>query len=208
MDMSGVPRNAISRAFFSAPDGLLDLKDGTMNNHQNQYPSTLMEISLRCVQISIGFKSQKPTLPHHLHVVGVKPAESSKKRTWICCHNVTDTQTNDSLSNKNVFQPISEHTAPFNGQIILLLHNLGSDFLCFVSTATSVTFSSSQPNNIHVTITRQRGKLKSQVEQISFQIDDLYWKEQMRQRNEFARQVILRIAQTFAGFSRSSKPNP
>jgi hypothetical protein len=46
MDISGVPRKAMSRALFSAPEGLLDLKDGTMNNHQNQYPKTWMEMSL------------------------------------------------------------------------------------------------------------------------------------------------------------------
>ncbi len=46
IDINGVPRKAISRAFFSAPVGRLERKEGTINNHHHQKPRTLIETSL------------------------------------------------------------------------------------------------------------------------------------------------------------------
>lgn len=46
IDMSGVPRNAMSRAFFSDPPGRRERRDGTINSHHHQNPRTLMEVSL------------------------------------------------------------------------------------------------------------------------------------------------------------------
>lgn len=45
-EMIGVPKKAISNADFSCPLGRLERNDGTMNNHQNQYPNTWIETSL------------------------------------------------------------------------------------------------------------------------------------------------------------------
>jgi hypothetical protein len=46
METNGVPRKAISRAFFSAPVGRLERRDGTINSHHHQNPKTLIETSL------------------------------------------------------------------------------------------------------------------------------------------------------------------
>jgi hypothetical protein len=46
MEIRGVPKNAISRAFFSGPLGFRERREGTIKSHQNQYPNTAMEISL------------------------------------------------------------------------------------------------------------------------------------------------------------------
>lgn len=46
IDMRGVPRNAISNAFFSGPDGRRERRDGTMKSHHHQNPRAFIEISL------------------------------------------------------------------------------------------------------------------------------------------------------------------
>jgi hypothetical protein len=46
IEIRGVPKKAISKAFFSGPFGLLERRDGTIKSHQNQYPKTVREISL------------------------------------------------------------------------------------------------------------------------------------------------------------------
>ena len=45
-DTAGVPRNAMSSAFFSNPFGRLERNDGTINNHHHQKPRTWMDTSL------------------------------------------------------------------------------------------------------------------------------------------------------------------
>jgi hypothetical protein len=35
-DTSGVPKKAISKAFFSGPFGFLERREGTIKSHQNQ----------------------------------------------------------------------------------------------------------------------------------------------------------------------------
>jgi hypothetical protein len=40
MEMRGVPKKAISRAFFSGPLGFRERREGTIKSHQNQYPNT------------------------------------------------------------------------------------------------------------------------------------------------------------------------
>lgn len=44
--MRGVPRNAMSKAFFSGPDGRRERSDGTMKSHHHQNPRAFIEISL------------------------------------------------------------------------------------------------------------------------------------------------------------------
>ena len=46
IEINGVPRKAISNAFFSGPFGRRERSEGTMNNHQNQYPKTWIDMSL------------------------------------------------------------------------------------------------------------------------------------------------------------------
>jgi hypothetical protein len=36
IDTSGVPKKAISKAFFSRPFGFLERREGTIKSHQNQ----------------------------------------------------------------------------------------------------------------------------------------------------------------------------
>jgi hypothetical protein len=46
IEIKGDARKAISNAFFSAPLGRRERRDGIMKSHQNQYPSTWIEMSL------------------------------------------------------------------------------------------------------------------------------------------------------------------
>jgi len=46
IEIKGVPRKAISNAFFSGPFGRRDRSEGMMKSHQNQYPRTWIEMSL------------------------------------------------------------------------------------------------------------------------------------------------------------------
>jgi hypothetical protein len=44
----------MSNAFFSNPDGLLERKDGTMNNHHHQNPRTWIDTSLYKLWFVVG----------------------------------------------------------------------------------------------------------------------------------------------------------
>lgn len=93
----GVPKNAVCKADFSGCFGQRERSEGTMNNHQNQYPRTWMEISLmfkvkktHCIGVRFLYSHQANAIP----VVALTSCMSRTSRNfqrelsgWLPCHN-------------------------------------------------------------------------------------------------------------------------
>lgn len=109
----------------------------------------------------------------NLHVVRIEPAEAAKEGPRIGGHNVGDKETNDSLPNKYILQPIAEHRSSFQGEVVLLLFNLLSEGVGVLSATSAITVGRRQSCYFQVRLSSSGRQFSPQIVQIPLQIHHL-----------------------------------